>query len=88
MNEIYILGFSLGAVIAIGAASADTDHHIRGIVVDSPYADLRKVASRYVTAFGAIPNAVAWESRCSREARARDELLPARRNCLGFLTAG
>jgi len=63
MNEIYILGFSLGAVIAIGAASADTDHHIRGIVVDSPYADLRKVASRYVTAFGAIPNAVAWPTR-------------------------
>ena len=38
MNEVFIIGFSLGAAIAIGAASADTDHYIRGIVVDTiPY---------------------------------------------------
>jgi len=48
MNEVFIIGFSLGAAIAIGAASADTDHYIRGIVVDSPYANLKDVASRYV----------------------------------------
>ena len=48
MNEVFIFGFSLGAAIAIGAASADTDHYIRGIVVDSPYANLKDVASRYV----------------------------------------
>jgi pimeloyl-ACP methyl ester carboxylesterase len=63
MDEIYVIGFSLGAAIAIGAASADTDRHIRGIVADSPYADLKEVASRYVTAFGAIPKAVAWPAR-------------------------
>jgi dipeptidyl aminopeptidase/acylaminoacyl peptidase len=60
MNEIYVVGFSLGGAIAIGAASADTDHYISGIVADSPYADLKNAASRYVTAFGAIPKAVAW----------------------------
>src|SRR5262249_42250547 len=34
MNEVFIVGFSLGAAIAIGAASADTDQYIRGIVAD------------------------------------------------------
>jgi len=63
INQIYLVGFSLGAAIAIGAASADTDHYIRGIVADSPYADLKNVASRYVTAFGAIPKTVAWPAR-------------------------
>jgi uncharacterized protein len=63
INEIYIVGFSLGAAIAIGAASADTDHYIRGIVADSPYADLKNVASRYVTAFGVIPKAATWPAR-------------------------
>lgn len=62
-SDVYIIGFSLGAAIAIGAASANTAGHIRGIVADSPYADLRNVASRYVTAFGAIPKAVAWPAR-------------------------
>ena len=71
MNEIYIVGFSLGAAIAIGAASADPDHYIRGIVADSPYADLKNVASRYVTAFGAIPTAVAWPARTVTFAIAR-----------------
>src|SRR5262245_61457266 len=63
INQIYLVGFSLGAAIAIGAASADTDHYIRGIVADSPYADLKNVASRYVTAFGAIPTAIAWPTK-------------------------
>src|SRR5438093_4178873 len=63
MNEVFIIGFSLGAAIAIGAASADTDHYIRGIVADSPYANHKDVASRYVTAFGAIPTVVAWPAR-------------------------
>jgi alpha-beta hydrolase superfamily lysophospholipase len=63
INEVYIIGFSLGAAIAIGAASMDRDEHIRGIVADSPYADLRGVASRYVTAFGVIPGPVAWPAR-------------------------
>ena len=31
-NQIYVVGFSLGAAVAIGAASAGTDHYIRGIV--------------------------------------------------------
>jgi uncharacterized protein len=63
MNEVFVIGFSLGAAIAIGAASADTDHQISGIVADSPYANLKDVASRYVTVFGAIPAAVAWPAR-------------------------
>jgi pimeloyl-ACP methyl ester carboxylesterase len=62
-DKVYIVGFSLGAAIAIGAASTDRDERIRGIVADSPYADLRNVASRYVTAFGAIPTPVAWPAR-------------------------
>jgi len=63
MNEVFIIGFSLGAAIAIGAASADTDYEIRGIVADSPYANLKDIASRYVTAFGTIPTAVVWPAR-------------------------
>jgi len=70
-TEIYIVGFSLGGAIAIGAASADTEHHIRGIVADSAYADLRNVASRYVTAFGVIPKVVAWPARTIAFATAR-----------------
>jgi uncharacterized protein len=71
INEIYIVGFSLGAAIAIGAASADTDHYIRGIVADSPYADLKNIASRYVSAFGAIPTAIAWPTKVVTFATAR-----------------
>jgi dipeptidyl aminopeptidase/acylaminoacyl peptidase len=62
-DAVYVLGFSLGGAMAIGAAAADTEHHIRGIVADSAYADLEAVASRYVTAFGAIPGAVAWPAK-------------------------
>src|SRR5262249_32803754 len=45
MDEVFIVGFSLGAAIAIGAAAADTDHDIRGIVADSSYANLKDIAS-------------------------------------------
>jgi dipeptidyl aminopeptidase/acylaminoacyl peptidase len=62
-GEVFVVGFSLGAAIAIGAAAADTDHDIRGIVADSSYANLKDVASRYMTAFGVIPAAVAWPAR-------------------------
>jgi len=71
INNIYIIGFSLGAAIAIGAASADTDHYIRGIVADSPYADLQNVASRYVSAFGVIPKPIAWPTKAVTFATAR-----------------
>jgi dipeptidyl aminopeptidase/acylaminoacyl peptidase len=71
INEIYIIGFSLGAAIAIGAASTDTDHYIRGIVADSPYANLKNVASRYVSAFGAIPTAIVWPTKAVTFATAR-----------------
>jgi pimeloyl-ACP methyl ester carboxylesterase len=63
MDEVFVVGFSLGAAIAIGAAAADTDHAIRGIVADSPYANLKDIASRYMTAFGAIPATVVWPAR-------------------------
>jgi dipeptidyl aminopeptidase/acylaminoacyl peptidase len=62
-EHIYVIGLSLGGVIAIGAASQDADRHIRAIVADSPYADLKSVASRYLTAFGVIPKPVAWIAR-------------------------
>jgi dipeptidyl aminopeptidase/acylaminoacyl peptidase len=62
-DEIYLVGFSLGAAMALGTAAADTDGHIRGVVADSPYADLRSVASRYVSAFGVIPKPVAWPAQ-------------------------
>jgi fermentation-respiration switch protein FrsA (DUF1100 family) len=71
MDEVFIIGFSLGAAIAIGAAAADTHHDIRGIVADSSYANLKDVASRYMTAFGAIPAAVAWPARTVTFATAR-----------------
>jgi len=51
MNEVFIIGFSLGAAIAIGAASADTDHDIRGIVVDQtiPYKHSEQIFERLDT---------------------------------------
>jgi len=62
-DRIHIVGFSLGGAMAIGAAAEDTDRHIRSIVADSPYADLKEVAHRYVTAFGVIPSPIAWPSK-------------------------
>jgi pimeloyl-ACP methyl ester carboxylesterase len=70
-NRIYLIGFSLGGAMAIGAAAADTERHIRGIVADSAYADLEAVASRYVKAFGAIPSPVAWPAKTVTFATAR-----------------
>jgi fermentation-respiration switch protein FrsA (DUF1100 family) len=63
MDEVFIVGFSLGAAIAIGTAAADTDHDISGIVADSSYANLKAVASRYMTVFGTIPATVVWPAR-------------------------
>jgi pimeloyl-ACP methyl ester carboxylesterase len=51
-NEVYLLGFSLGGAIAIGAAAADSNGHIRGIIADSPYADLIGAV------YGALKNCV------------------------------
>jgi dipeptidyl aminopeptidase/acylaminoacyl peptidase len=62
-DNLFIIGFSLGGAMAIGAAGADPDRHIRGIVADSAYADLESVASRYVSAFGVIPSVLAWPAR-------------------------
>jgi dipeptidyl aminopeptidase/acylaminoacyl peptidase len=62
-NRIFLIGFSLGAAMAIGAGAADTEGHIRGIVADSAYADLEGVASRYLTAFSIIPAPIAWPSK-------------------------
>lgn len=62
-ERIYLVGFSLGAAMSIGAAAADPERHIRAIVADSPYANLKKVAEHYVTAFGVVPPAVAWPSK-------------------------
>jgi alpha-beta hydrolase superfamily lysophospholipase len=70
-NEIYLLGFSLGAAVAIGAAAADDNGYIRGVVADSPYADLKKVASRYLTVFGVVPKPVAWPTETVALATAR-----------------
>ena len=62
-DRIYLIGFSLGAAMAIGAAAADSEKHIAGIVADSAYANLEAVASRYITAFGIIPTPIAWPSK-------------------------
>jgi dipeptidyl aminopeptidase/acylaminoacyl peptidase len=62
-GRIYLVGFSLGGAMAIGAAAADMEHRIRGIVADSAYADLEVVASRYVKGFGVIPAPVAWPAK-------------------------
>jgi pimeloyl-ACP methyl ester carboxylesterase len=62
-DRIYLVGFSLGGAMAVGAAAADTERHIRGIVADSAYADLEAVSSRYMKAFGVIPAPVAWPAK-------------------------
>jgi pimeloyl-ACP methyl ester carboxylesterase len=50
----------LGGAAAIGAAAQDQNRHIAGIVADSSYANLKRAAFRYVTAFGWIPSIIAW----------------------------
>jgi hypothetical protein len=62
-RRVYVLGFSLGAAMAIGAAAFDADRHIRGVIADSSYADLSTAASHYLTGFGVIPKVVAWPWR-------------------------
>jgi uncharacterized protein len=62
-ERIYVFGTSLGAAMTIGAAAADTDRNIRGIVADSSYANLTTVASRYVSAFGIIPAPIVWPAK-------------------------
>src|SRR5207237_9490130 len=59
-DEIFILGLSLGAAIAIGAAAEDSRRHIAGLIADSAYSDLRKIAFHYIRAFGCIPKFFAW----------------------------
>jgi dipeptidyl aminopeptidase/acylaminoacyl peptidase len=62
-GNLFVVGFSLGGAMAIGSAAADPDGHIRGVVADSPYADLGAAASRYVSAFGTIPSALTLPAR-------------------------
>jgi len=59
-HQIDLLGFSLGAAMSIGAASADSAHAINAVAADSPYADLRDIGFWYVRLFGRVPRAVAW----------------------------
>jgi dipeptidyl aminopeptidase/acylaminoacyl peptidase len=59
-NKIFVLGLSLGAAMALGAAAADDGRHIAAVVADSSYGNLKAAAFRYVTAFGHIPKIVAW----------------------------
>jgi pimeloyl-ACP methyl ester carboxylesterase len=59
-QQISLLGFSLGAAMAIGAASADSSRTIRAVAADSPYANLRDTGFWYVRLWGRVPSAVAW----------------------------
>jgi dipeptidyl aminopeptidase/acylaminoacyl peptidase len=70
-EKLYVIGFSLGAAMAIGAASADSEGYIHGVVADSPYANLESVASRYLTGFGIVPSPIAWPARTVTLATAR-----------------
>jgi pimeloyl-ACP methyl ester carboxylesterase len=59
-KRIDLLGFSLGAGMSIGAASADPGCAIHAIVADSPYANLRDTGFWYVRLFGRVPESIAW----------------------------
>jgi pimeloyl-ACP methyl ester carboxylesterase len=59
-QRIDLLGFSLGAAMSIGAASADRRCSIHAIIADSPYANLRDTGFWYVRLFGRVPRFVAW----------------------------
>jgi pimeloyl-ACP methyl ester carboxylesterase len=59
-ERVDLLGFSLGAAMSIGAASADPACAIHAIVADSPYANLRDTGFWYVRLFGRVPRLVAW----------------------------
>src|SRR5262249_8588767 len=59
-GRVFLLGLSLGGAAVIGAAAQDENRHISAIVADSSYANLKRAAFRYVTAFGWIPSIIAW----------------------------
>jgi pimeloyl-ACP methyl ester carboxylesterase len=59
-QQVSLLGFSLGAAMSIGAASADSGRTIHAIAADSPYANLRDTGFWYVRLWGRVPRAVAW----------------------------
>lgn len=59
-DRIALVGFSLGAAMAIGAAAADGECRISGVVADSPYADFQRTAFRYMRLFGWIPSFMVW----------------------------
>ena len=59
-GQVFLLGLSLGGAVVIGAAAQDHNRHIAAIVADSAYANLKRAAFRYVTAFGRIPSIIAW----------------------------
>ncbi len=59
-DRVYLLGFSFGAAIAIGAASVDHACAIRAVVADSPYASLRDTGFWYMRLFGRIPGFIVW----------------------------
>jgi pimeloyl-ACP methyl ester carboxylesterase len=59
-QKVSLLGFSLGAAMAVGAASADSARSIHAVAADSPYANLRETGFWYVRLWGRVPSAVAW----------------------------
>jgi pimeloyl-ACP methyl ester carboxylesterase len=59
-QQVSLIGFSLGAAMSIGAASADSARTIHAIAADSPYANLRDTGFWYVRLWGRVPSAVAW----------------------------
>jgi len=59
-DRIFLVGFSLGGAMVIGAAAHDQNHEIAGIVADSSYANLKRATFRYLTAFGWIPSFMIW----------------------------
>jgi uncharacterized protein len=59
-GRVFLLGLSLGAAAVIGAAAQDHKRHVAAIVADSSYANLKRAAFRYITAFGWIPSIIAW----------------------------
>jgi pimeloyl-ACP methyl ester carboxylesterase len=59
-QKVSLLGFSLGAAMAIGASSADSARTIHAVAADSPYANLRDTGFWYVRLWGRVPSAVAW----------------------------
>ena len=59
-DRVALLGFSLGAAMSLGAASADAECRISGVVADSAYGSLRDTGFWYVRLFGNIPRPIAW----------------------------